>query len=129
MNVCRNYKPESEIREIARSISEREIYIRMYDNGTSDDIKRKPRKAERDLIYRLAWGTLLGLNSGESVRTNANGEERAIVNAAEYMLITTFKGIKLPEQQTDEEAHINSYLSFFCPIMNALEDWRKYDHI
>lgn len=123
MNVERKYKPESELREIARSISERNIYIRT----STGDIERKPRKAERDLIYRLAWGTLLGLNSGESVRTN-HAEEWAVVNAAEYILITTSKGIKLPEQKDDEESHINSYLSFYIPIMNALDDWRRNDH-
>jgi hypothetical protein len=127
MNAERKYKPESELREIARSISERDIFIRVYDNGNSDDIKRKPRKAERDLIYRLAWGTLLGLNSGESVRKNKN-EEYGIVNTAEYILVTTLTGIKLPEREIDEEAHINTYLSFYLPIMNALDDWRIYDH-
>lgn len=123
MNVERKYKPESELREIARSISERNIYI----CTSTGDIERKPRKAERDLIYRLAWGTLLGLNSGESVRTNF-AEEYATVNAAEYILITTSEGIKLPEQKDDESAHINSYLSFFCPIIDALTSWRANDH-
>jgi len=127
MNAERKYKPESELREIARSISERDIFIRVYDNGNSDDIKRKPRKAERDLIYRLAWGTLMGLNSGESVRKNKN-EEYGIVNTAEYILVTTLTGIKLPEREIDEGAHINTYLSFYLPIMNALDDWRRYDH-
>ena len=57
----REPKKEAELKAIAEDIAEN-ITIRTMVNGCSRDEKRKASAAEKAILYRIAYGALLGLN-------------------------------------------------------------------
>lgn len=104
----RKYKEEKELRELARGISEF-VTIRTYENGNSCDTKRKAKKAESDIICKIAYSALLGLNWGEKTRNN-DDMAQAIIDTAEFT-INQF----LPE--------CNGYDTMYLPLKAILRHW------
>ena len=108
---ARCYLMESVLRGMAREISHH-ITIRTHVDGCSRDTRRTSTDREADILYRLAYSALLGLNHGEEARKSRTAED-AIINAIEYTLILT-----IPEA--------NSYDSLYLPLRRAVENWRNH---
>lgn len=53
---------EQEAKEYAKNVSNT-ITIRTYDNGSSDDIKRKSTKKERKILTNIIYGALLAIKN------------------------------------------------------------------
>ena len=106
----RAYKKETELREIAETISDF-ITIRSRDNGCSVDTTRWAKKQEKDIIFKIAYGSLLALNWGEKCRDSKDMAE-AIVNNAEFT-INNF----LPE--------CNGYMTMYIPLNKILQKWEQ----
>ena len=109
----RKMKSEMELREIAREISARPLTICL---GFSGEEKRKPSKKQMELAYNVIYGTLLGLNWGESTRSNSTSEQ-AIIDSAEFTY-DLILGTTLPEGES-----VNGYLGLYCPIKEVLRNW------
>ena len=109
----RQLKSEMELREIAREISTRPLTICL---GFSGEEKRKPTKKQMELAYNVIYGTLLGLNWGESTRSNSTSEQ-AIVDSAEFTY-DLILGTTLPEGES-----VNGYLGLYCPVKEVLRNW------
>lgn len=106
----RQHKPEAELKEIAEGISQ-EVVIRTYENGNSNDTRRKTTKPEKAIIYKIAYGALLALNHGEEVRSSRMAEQ-SIVDSAEYTI-----DLFIPE--------CNGYDTIYIPLKKALASWTK----
>lgn len=107
MNNRRVYKSEAELLIIAKKIASA-VVIRNYENG-GKEIQRKPTKRESDIIYKVAYGALLGLNYGDDVR-NSPSSEQAIIDTAEFTI-----NIFLPD--------CNGYNIMYIPLKNAIKHW------
>lgn len=104
----RSYKQETELKQLAESIS-KFITIRTYENGSSCDTKRKSKKAEREIIYKIAYSALLGLNYGVKTRNN-DDIAQGILDTVEFA-INQF----LPD--------CNSYDTIYIPLKSILRHW------
>ncbi len=108
MVETRKVKSENELKTIAETISEN-ITIRTNVNGNSIDTIRKASSAEKEIIYNLAYGALLGLNWGEVCRSSRQAE--AIIDTAEF-IINQF----LPD--------CNGYDTIYLPLKKVLVNWK-----
>ena len=106
----RAHKTEAELREMAEAISE-EVVIRTYENGNSSDTRRKASAKEKVIIYRIAYGALLGLNWGEDCRSSRLAEQK-IIDTAEYTV-----DLFIPD--------CNGYDTIYIPLKKALANWAK----
>lgn len=104
----REHKPESELKQIAESISDT-IMIRAYENGNSIDTRHKTTALEKEIIYKIAYGALLALNYGTDVRASRLAEQ-SIINAAEFQI-----GLFLPD--------CNGYDTIYIPLKKAVQSW------
>ena len=111
LDAARCYLPEPVLRKMAAEIAEN-ITIRTYVDGCSRDDRRPTTDAERDVLYKLAFSALLGLNHGETARQSKIAED-AIINAIEYTLV-----LSIPEA--------NSYDSLYIPLRKTVENWRNH---
>ncbi len=105
-------KTESELKRIAEKISET-IMIRSYENGNSRDDRRETTTPEKQIIFRIAYGALLGLNYGDATRSD-KGREQAILDTVEFVLT-----------QFIREA--NGYDTIYWPLKKALDNWETDD--
>lgn len=110
----RKWKREDDLKKIAEEISE-QIVIRKYVNGTSYDERRPAMKVEREILYKLLYGALLGLNESEEFRKNPTAE-RAIISAAESTLHQF-----MPE--------CNAYDSLYIPLNDAIRHWEREEAV
>lgn len=105
-------KTEAQLKEIANRIAD-QVTIRTYDeNGESEDTMREATSEEKEIVFKVAFGSLLGLNWGEK-RRSSKDEANAIIDTAEFVL-----GQFLPE--------CNAYLTIYLPLRNAVEEWEEY---
>ena len=107
----RPYLPETILRAMAAEIAER-ITIRTKVDGNTYDNERASTESERDILYKLAYSALLGLNHGEEARQSKAAED-AIINAIEFTLI-----LMIP--------NANSYDSIYLPLRRMCENWRNH---
>lgn len=98
---------ENELKVLAKRLSET-ITIRTYINGNSYDDTRPTTETEKDILYKILFGTLLGLNYD----TTSYEEDMGIVHTAEFIT----KQI-IPE--------CNGYDTVYLPLKGIIEDWRK----
>ena len=98
------YKNNQQLKELAMKIYER-ITIRTYVHGNSNDEERKSRAQEKRIIFNIAYGALLTLNT-----TDDNHAEQKIIDCAEYT-VNQF----LPD--------CNGYNTIYCPLKKALREW------
>lgn len=108
MSEMRIHKAETELKAIAEAISE-EVVIRTYHNGNSNDTRRKSNETEKAIIYRIAYGALLGLNWGDDCRSSRLAEQK-IIDSAEFTI-----NLFLPE--------CNGYDTIYLPLKKALANW------
>ncbi len=104
----REHKTEGELNEIADRISDT-IMIRTYTNGNSNDERRATTPEEKSIIYKIAYGALLGLNWGEDCRASRIAEQK-IIDTAEFQI-----GLFIPE--------CNGYDTIYIPLKNAVKNW------
>ena len=98
------------MKAIAENISEN-ITIRTYTNGNSNDTKRKASTAEKAIIFRVAFGALLGLNWGTDTRKSRKSEQ-AIIDTAEFTIGQFIRDC-------------NGYDTIYLPLKKALAEWPK----
>lgn len=108
----RTYLPETTLRLIADVIAST-VTVRTYVNGSSQDTKQAPTEKQRQAVKTAAYAGLLGLNWGESNRSD-RGREDAILNTTEFMLMVSDTG-------SDE---INGYDTIYNPLKATVEAWR-----
>ena len=109
-NKMREYKTESELKEIANKISDT-IMIRTYENGNSYDNRRNTTTIEEAIIYKIAYGALLGLNYGDDCRKSRFAEQK-IIDTVEF-IIDQF----IPD--------CNGYDTIYLPLKKAIREWIK----
>lgn len=107
----RKFQSETVLNEWAHNATE-SVVFRAYDaDGYRQDIRKKPTKKQREIVEKIIYGALLGLNWGETIRSETVAED-AILNAAEYMCI-----VMLPE--------VNSYDTVYIPLRHICKAWPK----
>lgn len=106
----RTHKSELELREIATKLS-KQITIRTYTGGNSKDTTRASTSEEKETIYKIIYGSLLGLNWGEDTRNNPKIEQ-SIIDTAEFIA-----NLFLPE--------CNGYNTIYCPLKEIITNWDK----
>lgn len=112
--TMRKHKDEIELLEIAMELASAPLTLITNDG----EVKRKPTKKQKELIYKIVYGALLGLNWGESTRTSRTSEQ-AILDTAEFtynvMMESTFKNGET----------VNGYLSLYSPLKKVLREWER----
>lgn len=108
--IIRDHMTEEELRTWARDIAG-SIMIRTYDNGNSNDTRRTTTTKEYEIIFKIAFGALLGLNYGEDTRRSRE-REQAIIDSAEFTL-----DLFIPEA--------NGYDTIYNPLRRCLEQWPR----
>lgn len=106
----RMFRSEGQLKEKAMALSKR-IVIRTYNRGNSTDTCRKSTKKEEEIIYKLAYGALLGLNWNEKTR-DSEDMSQAIIDTAEFTI-----NLFLPD--------CNGYDTLYLPLKKILRDWKK----
>lgn len=100
----KSYKNNLQLKELALRISEK-ITIRTYVRGSSNDETRQSTVTEKEIIFKIAYGALLTLNT-----TDNNHAEQKIIDCAEYT-VNQF----LPD--------CNGYDTIYCPLKKVLREW------
>ena len=113
----RKYKQESELREIAENAAQ-QIAIRTHDNGCSKDTWRKATKKQKEILYGVIYGALLGLNWGEQMRSSADMEQ-AVIDAAE------FQAMILMRPYLREGEQLQGYMCVYIPLQNIVKNWEQ----
>ena len=108
----RYHMTEKALATIASRIA-RTITIRNYVNGSSEDVTRESTFGENDFIFKTAFGALLGLNYGETVRNDKNAEQ-AILDSSEF-IINQFLN------------HCNGYDTLYNKLRAVLEAWKAHE--
>ena len=97
---------EQEAKEYAQEES-KTIVIRTYDNGNSNDERRKTSKPERKIIESIIYGGLLAIREGQKTEK----EIQAIVDSCEFIA-----KIQLPE--------MNGYDTIYIPMKEYIRDYK-----
>ena len=104
----RQHKSEAELKAIAEEISQT-IMIRSYNNGNSTDTRRETSTAEKEIIFKIAYGALLGLNWGEQTRSSLQSEQ-AIIDTVEFIMGQFIWDC-------------NGYDTIYLPLKKAIQEW------
>lgn len=108
MDKIRIYKQESELKELAKTMAE-SITIRTYCNNNSDDTTRPTTEIENELLFKVVYAALLGLNWGETIRGNQESTQ-AIIDTAEFTIVQF-----IPE--------CNGYDTVYLPLKKVVAEW------
>ena len=99
----RKYIGHDELKAYAEIVSNT-ICIRSYENGCSEDIKKKATKKQKETIYNIVYGALCALNFDRSAKHDS------ILNTAEFT-VNQF----LPD--------CNGYITVYNPLFRFIENW------
>ena len=113
----RKYKSESELKEIA-ALHSQNIAVRTYENGCSKDSWKKATKKQREILYGLIYGALLGLNWGDKCRSTKEMEQ-AIIDATEFQAMILLR----PYMKDGEEAQC--YDCVYTPLQKIVRAWEQ----
>lgn len=109
----RKHKTENELKDIAIEISEGLITVYDFDTDLNTVYKkRKPTKTEKSIIYKVAYGALLGLNFGPECR-DSKETAQAIIDTAEFTL-----GCFLD--------YVNCCETIYIPLKKVVENWETH---
>ena len=113
----RKFKSEQELRELAE-LHSKYINIRTMDGGNSHDTTRKATKKQREILYGVLYGALLGLNWGERMRSSRDMAQ-AVIDAAEFQADILMR----PYLKEGEE--LQGYMSVYIPLQRIVEKWEE----
>jgi hypothetical protein len=113
----RKFMQENDLKEIAERNSAM-IAVRTMDGGNSRDKWRKATKRQRETLYGLIYGALLGLNCGEKMRNSADMEQ-AVVDATEFQAQVLMR----PLLKDGEE--LQGYMCIYIPLKKILAAWEQ----
>ena len=108
----RKHQPEKILKAQAEQYAA-EIVIREYINGNSRDTRRLSTPEEKQIIFNVLYGALLGMNWGDEIRGSAQATD-AIINAAEFTICRF-----LP--------NCNGYDTVYIPLRKAQRDWNTWE--
>lgn len=108
-STVRKQKSDAELYLIAEKISA-SIVIRSYDKaGNSADKRRASSKTEKDILIKIIYGALLGLDWGVNTRASSDMAQ-AIVDTVEFIAMQF-----MPD--------CNCYDTVYTPLKKALATW------
>lgn len=110
--MARYHMTEAALAIIARRIS-KEITIRTYVDGTSEDITSEANNHQQEILHKIAFGALLGLNWGGEV-VQSKSMEQAILDSSEFTLMQFIPGV-------------NGYDSLYNKLRAVLEAWKAHE--
>lgn len=102
------FRSEGIMKAYALEYSKRDV-TDMNDGGVWQT--RKPTKSESDLLYKLFYGAMLGMNWGEQNRGDS-GRRDAIINAFEFEA-----NLLLPK--------LNNYNTVYCRLKEYEREWEE----
>lgn len=112
----RKYLHTNELTEMAETIATH-ITIRSCANHNSHDETFETTPEEWMTIRGIALAALHTINSYDG---SVRAIDQAIVNGAEYQAIFAFEN-----KFDDEDTHVNTYDTIYCPLMNAIREWPR----
>jgi len=101
----RKYKMEAELKAIAEKVAEN---ITVRDCEHSDEF-RPSTPEEKEIIYKVIYGSLSGLNWSEESR-GSDEAVKAVIDTAEYLI-----DLFIP--------YCNGYLTVYNPLKRILGEW------
>ncbi|MEG1926622.1 MAG: hypothetical protein RR415_12850 [Ruthenibacterium sp.] len=108
----RIHKSEKDLMASAKKIAEAitiNIETKIGGSTHSDTETRPTTTAENELIFKIAYATLLGLNWGEQTR-NCPQSAQAIIDTAEFAI-----NLFIPE--------CNGYNTMYLPLRTLVDAW------
>lgn len=97
--------------------------MRDYRDGNSHDWNRESTEAERAVLRAVAFGALLALNWGETVRNDESPAGRSAVQAV--LDTAEFTAAQLMRQFMPDGVEYQSYDGIYCPLSRILRDWPR----
>lgn len=111
MTKARVYKSELILQEMATKISQNITVVKKSDAGNYD-YKRGTIDDESDIIYKVAYGALLGLNWRRKEGAYGEESDNGIIDTAEFTL-----GQFLP--------YCNCYQTIYNPFKTIVKEWKR----
>lgn len=110
--MMREWKSEATLKAWA---SEQAAWIARRDENGNYQGMTKSRDGEREIVFNVLFGALLGLNWGEATRSDP-GREQAIVDTAEFTFNLLVENVS---------PLARGYESVYLPLKRMLKAWSE----